>query len=280
MKSLAAIAIVLGASGATTHVAFAQPAMAHAISSDLRDAAFSRSTSAAEAEATQDDVIGRLLDLANPTSPPFKWRDDYLAQTVAGNGDTVDTLRITYGQNPNLFGPYSRLTQDPANPDYEIRLTRDWPVAFSLRGERYGVDLTPHAGLGFSNRGNSAEAGATLTFGRNSQSLANALDHLGVHDGAALDQAGRWYVFAAASGRAMGLNMQKDEAKGWDRSWSMDNASALVGDAQLGLGWRQGIMQTSVGLIHREVKGDHAIWGQEFKTDSMVALSFSIKPKH
>ena len=280
MKSLAAIAIVLGASGAFSGVAFAQPAMAQAMSSDLRNAAFAPLTSASEARTVQDDVIGRLLDLANPAAPQFKWRDDYLAQNVTGHGDTVDTLRITYGQAPNLYGPNNLLTQDPAHPDYEVRLTRDWPVAFSLRGERYGVDLTPHAGLGFSNRGNSAEAGATLTFGRNSQSLANALDHLGVHDGAALDQAGRWYVFAAASGRAMGLNVQKDEARGWDRSWSMDNASALVGDAQLGVGWRQGILQTSVGLIHREVKGDHAIWGQEFKTDSMVALSFSIKPKH
>lgn len=279
MKSLAAIAIVIGASGVSFGHVLADPASPpKSFASNLRDAAFSPSTSAAD-PAPQEDVISRLLDLANPAAPQFKWQDDYLARVVAVTGETVDTLRISYGQVQPPVGANDLVATDPANPDYEVRVTRDWPGAFSLRGEHYGVDVTPHAGFGISNRGNSAEAGATLTFGRNSQALTNALDQLGVHDGAALDRAGRWYVFAAASGRAMGLNMQKDDALGWDRSWSTDNASALVGDAQLGLGWRQGDMQTSLGLIHREVKGDHAIWGQQFKTDSMVALSFSIKPK-
>lgn len=279
MRSLAAIAIVIGASSVCMGQAEAATALRALAADELRQAAFSPSNSAADPVA-DDDVIGRLLDLANPVPTLFKWRDDRLSRAVTSGGATVDTLRISYGRGGGQVGDFDLVSLDPANPDYEVRLTRDWPGAISLRGDTYGVDVTPHAGLGFSNRGNSAEAGATLTFGRNTQSLANALDHLGVHDGAALDQAGRWYVFAAASGRAMGLNMQKDDLRGWDRSWSTDNASALVGDAQLGLGWRQGDMQTSVGLIHREVKGDHAIWGQQFKTDSMVALSFSIKPKH
>jgi Uncharacterized protein conserved in bacteria (DUF2219) len=279
MRSLAAIAIAMGASGLTAAPALAGSAPhSLSLSPSLRQAAFSAKSNLRDS-APQDDVIGRLLDLASPPAPQLTWREDYRLRTVAAGGATVDTLRITYGQARYQPGANDLAGLYPVNPDYEVLLTRDWPAALSLRGERYAVDLTPHAGFAFSNRGNSAEAGATLTFGQNSNSVANALDRLGVHDGSALDTAGRWYVFAAASGRAMGLNMQKDDVLGWGRSWSTDNASALVGDAQLGLGWRQGDMQTSVGLIHREVKGDHALWGQQFKTDSMVALSVSIKPK-
>ncbi len=280
MRSLAAIAIVSAIAGMASAPSLAQPARPlQATASVLREAAFMPAASAA-GPAPQDDVISRLLDLANPTAPQFNGGDAYHVHGVAPGGETVDTLRITHGSTRYSASANDLVSVDPARPDYEIRVTRDWPAAISLRGDRYGVDLTPHAGFGFSNRGNSAEAGATLTFGRNGQSVANALDHLGVHDGAALDEAGRWYVFAAASGRAMGLNMQKDEALGWDRSWSTDSASALVGDAQLGLGWRQGDMQTALGLIHREVKGAHELWGQKFRNDSMVALSISIKPKH
>ncbi|MEI6440592.1 MAG: lipid A-modifier LpxR family protein [Alphaproteobacteria bacterium] len=279
MRGLASLAIVIGASGVSLGTALAEaPSQSHALSPDLRYAVVTAPKANRES-ASQDDVIGQLLELANLPTPQITWREDYRLRTVAASGETVDTLRISYGQFRSQAGANDLIGLYPANPDYEVLLSRDWPAALSLRGGRYAVDLTPHAGFAVSNRGNSAEAGATLTFGQNSDSLANALDHLGVHDGSALDAAGRWYVFAAASGRAMGLNMQKDEALGWGRSWSTDNASALVGDAQLGLGWRKGDMQTSLGLIHREVKGDHALWGQEFKTDSMVALSFSIKPK-
>ena len=279
MRRLAVIAIVICASGVSTGTALAgPPSQSHALSPDLRYAVVTAPKANRES-ASQDDVIGHLIDLANLPSPQITWREDYRLRTVAVGGETVDTLRITFGQPRYQAGANELVRLNPASSSYEVLLTRDWPAALSLRGGRYAVDLTPHAGFGVSNRGNTAEAGATLTFGQKSDSLANALELLGVHDGSALDAAGRWYVFAAASGRAMGLNMQKDEALGWGRSWSTDNASALVGDAQLGLGWRKGDMQTSLGLIHREVKGDHALWGQEFKTDSMVALSFSIKPK-
>ena len=72
--------------------------------------------------------------------------------------------------------------------------------------------------------------------------------------------------------------MLKDQATGWDRAWSQDAASTLISDAQLGVAWRKGAMQTSLGYVHREVKGEHMIWGQETKADSLVAFTFSIKP--
>lgn len=153
--------------------------------------------------------------------------------------------------------------------------------SLSLQNAKYDLRLTPHAALGSSDRGRTAEAGAVLTFGlgRPESSRPPRLNQMGLRDGARLDQTGRWYMFAAASGRAVGLNMSHDRASGWDRAWSQDTSSALIGDAQLGLGWRRGDMQTSLGLIHRTVKGDHMIWGQETREDSVLAFSWSMRPQ-
>ncbi|OXE36057.1 MAG: hypothetical protein CGW95_10030 [Phenylobacterium zucineum] len=276
MRSLAFIAIVMSTGSLVCEKAQAGPVShPHGLSPDSHLAAFS-DLSLRPGPGPGEDVIGQLLDLANLPIPQASWRKVDRHRT---GREAIDTLHIALAQNRRYAGTYDLVGHYPGSSDYELLVTRDWPAALSLRRGRYAVDLTPHAGLGLSNRVNSAEAGATLTFSRTSDSLTEALDHIGVRDGAALDTAGRWYVFAAASGRALGLNMQKDDALGWGRSWSTDNISALVGDTQFGLGWRQGDAQTSLGLIHRDVKGDHAIWGQQFKTDSMVALSFSIKPK-
>ena len=104
-------------------------------------------------------------------------------------------------------------------------------------------------------------------------------DEPGAAVGAHFGEQGRWYLFAAASGRAVGLNMLRNDL-GWDRAgWTTDPTSTLIGDAQVGVGFRKGAMQTSFGFIHREVKGQHMLFGQETKDDSLVAFSLSIKPK-
>ena len=120
--------------------------------------------------------------------------------------------------------------------------------------------------------------GAVLVSGsRGEQALARLRD-LGVKDGKSFGDAGRWYLFAAASGQAVGLNMTRDE-HGWDRAgWSTDAASGLVGDAQVGIGWRKGERQASFGVIHREVKGRHMILGQGTRDDTMAAVSFTLRP--
>jgi hypothetical protein len=67
--------------------------------------------------------------------------------------------------------------------------------------------------------------------------------------------------------------------QGWDRAgWTTDTTSTLTGDAQLGIGWRKGAMQTSLGYIHREMKGQNMLWGVDAKKDSVVAFSLSIRP--
>lgn len=170
---------------------------------------------------------------------------------------------------------------NPADGLRPVAINLQLPVSFSLKTANYDLRLTPHAALGVGDTGRSAEAGAMLTFdlGHADASLTGTLDRMGIRESATSGAAGRWYMFAAASGRALRLNMQKDSARGWDNTWSQDRSSALVGDAQLGLGWRRGDLQTSVGLIHRTVKGDHMLWGQETKDDSVLAFSFSVKPQ-
>jgi hypothetical protein len=161
---------------------------------------------------------------------------------------------------------------------YEVALTRDWPAALAYDGRRFGVDITPHAGLGMTSFGGSAEAGATLRLMQRDSIAAERLRALGVRDGATFGERGRWYLFAAASGRAVGLNMLHGET-GWDRAgWTTDATSTLIGDTQLGVGWRKGAVQSSFGYIHREVKGQNRLWGLDTKPDSMVAFSFSIRP--
>jgi hypothetical protein len=69
--------------------------------------------------------------------------------------------------------------------------------------------------------------------------------------------------------------------QGWNRAgWSTDATSRLTGDAQIGVGWRKGDMQTSFGYIHREVKGQNMLFGVDPKADSVVAFSLSIRPQH
>ena len=108
---------------------------------------------------------------------------------------------------------------------------------------------------------------------------ARRLRDIGVGDGTAFGDVGRVYFYAAASGRSVGLNMLPAEGGGWDQAgWSSDPHSTLIGDAQVGVAWRQGPMQTSFGYLRREVKGRNMIFGQRTRDDSLVALSVSLKP--
>ena len=202
---------------------------------------------AAAAFIPDRDPIGRLLD-----------RDAFAAP------------------GPGLLPPVTDRT-DFASPGYVMR---QWPAAVSFGAGAFDIDVSPHAGLGFDRFGSgSAEAGATVRLSR-ADAAAERLKAMGVRDGAEFGNRGRWYFFAAASGRAVGLNMLHGDAGGWNRAgWSTDTTSKLVGDTQVGVGWRKGPMQTSLGYVRREVKGDHLLQGVDPQADSMVAFTFSIKPR-
>lgn len=225
--------------------------------------------------------VDRLLqtDSFDASGAPLRWRTDEV--NLGRAGGAVDRLRISVGQTVHAPGRLP-LALDRADADdhaYEVAFVRDWPGAVSFEAGAVDVDVTPHAGLGLSNLGGTAEAGATLTVGqKREQAVVDRLRGWGVGDGARFGEQGRWYLFAAASGRAVGLNMLRDD-RGWDRAgWTTDPTSALVGDAHLGVGWRKGDLQTSFGYIHREVKGENMVFGQKTREDSLVAFSLTLKP--
>ncbi len=292
MRSLAGLAIVFGAIGVAGAAsgACAQPLspMGDGGAALLMNAAFSQA-SRTDVTAKNEDPIGALLDhdTVRHGVGATGWTSSEMSLGPSQGGGAVNGLRVSVGGalrgpdgRPLIRAPLDQAELEPQS--YEVALTRDWPGAVRLSSGRYDLDLTPHAGVGVTSLGGSAEAGATLTLGQKTkdESLKARLGQMGVQDGGDLGDAGRWYIYAAASGRAVGLSMFKDQATGWDRSWASDSASTLVSDAQLGVGWRKGAVQTSFGYLHRAVKGEHMLMGQETKDDSLVAFSLSIKPRH
>jgi len=286
MRSLALLATVLtcaaaGSAGAQTlstqlPTSNAKPDESAALA-QLNNAAFAPRTAGSDV-----DPISRLIERETyqPGAGLVRWTSGAVQLSPASGGGPVDSLRISVGgalRTPGLLPLDLSRAQYEADA-YEVAVTRDWPAAMVFDSRNFGVDLTPHAGVGVTNLGGSAEAGATLRLMQRDSAAAQRLKALGLRDGAALGDRGRWYLFAAASGRAVGLNMLRGDG-GWDRSWTTDQTSTLIGDAQVGVGWRKGAMQTSLGYIHRQVKGAHMLYGVDAHDDSMVAFSLSIKPQ-
>ena len=284
MRPLAILATVLTCTAAS-------PAAAQALSTQIRDtpsdqvatlALLNDAAFAPKTASSDVDPISRLLDREayQPGAGPVRWASNAMRLSPGVDGGPVDSLRVSIGgalRSPG--GLPLMLSRGEYEPDaYEVALTRDWPAAVAFSTPAFGVDLTPHAGVGVTNLGGSAEAGATLRLMQRDASAAQRLRALGVRDGSSFGDRGRWYLFAAASGRAVGLNMLHSD-QGWDRAgWTTDRTPTLVGDAQLGIGWRKGSVQTSLGYIHREVKGAHMLWGVDAKDDSLVAFSLQIRP--
>jgi hypothetical protein len=211
---------------------------------------------------------------------PVTWRSNAF---VVGEGHhAVDSVRVSVasvaplGQTRPLA--LVRPEQDSfEDRDVDVTVTRGWPAAVSLGTGKYALDVTPHAGLGFGGAGGSAEAGATVRFGKKMGD--RVVNSLGVEDGRQFGQRGRWYMFAAASGQAVGLNMLRSGDGDWSRAGlTTDASSKLVGDGQAGLAWRKGPMQASFGYVHRKIRAKDQIMGMATQKDEMVAFSFSLRP--
>lgn len=280
MRLLAGLAIALGVCGAT-QVAAQTVTPGSAKAASLRDAAFAPNY----APKVQGDDFSNLIEREQfaADGSPVRWTTNTFKLGKPAKSGASNQVRLSLGGTmqtpsglPQNVDPRSAQFDADA---YEIAVTRDWaPVRFDA-GD-LDVNVTPHTGLGVTNSGGQAEAGATLTVAqKREETLDNSLSDLGVRDGAAYGDKGRWYLFAAASGRAVGLNVLRSD-NGWNRDgWSTDASSALIGDAHVGVAYRKGAMQTSFGYIHREVKGEHMVFNQETKDDSVIAFTFSIKPK-
>jgi hypothetical protein len=213
---------------------------------------------------------------------PVSWRSNAFNHQ-AQPGGPIDSVRVSMaGTVPTAAYAPLMLSRPEA---YELRevdvtVTRGWPSAVMLKGRKYALDVTPHAGLGFGGAGGSAEAGAMVRLGKKKNMGDRVTDALGVRQGdAAFGGRGRWYVYAAASGRAVGFNMLRGQNGDWSRAGlTQDTTSRLIGDSQAGIAWRKGPMQASLGYIHREIKAKEGIMGLATQKDDVIALSFSLKP--
>ncbi len=273
MRRVAFMAIVLGCGVAAEAAAETLAPSSH----PLMDAAFAPAGGGAAAPG--QNLLEREAYIAG--QGPVRWTSSERPLSRPTASGRVDSLRVSVGGPLRTPGGLP-LNLDRAEfdaRDYEVSLIRNWPSAISFETGNLDLDLSPHAGVGVTSRGGSAEAGATLKLSQRVGAEANErLRDLGVRDGAIHGDQGRWYLFAAASGQAVGLNILRNDG-GWDRAgWTTDPTSTLVGDAQVGVGWRKGVLQTSFGYMHREIKGRHMIFGQQTREDSVVAFTLSIKP--
>lgn len=216
---------------------------------------------------------------------PVTWRSNAFSHQSRAGGP-IDSVRVSMaGAAPTAA--YAPLTlARPDNDDayalreVDVTVTRGWPSAVALNGRKFALDITPHAGLGYGAAGGSAEAGATVRLGKKKNMGDRVTNALGVQDGATFGTRGRWYIFAAASGRAVGLNMLRGQNGDWSRAGlTRDTTSKLIGDSQAGVAWRRGPMQASLGYIHRSIKAREGVMGLGAQKDDVVALSFSLKPQ-
>ena len=206
------------------------------------------------------------------------WRSSETSRAVGGGA--VDSVRLSVAgisRTPSMRQP----AYDPTAVD--VTFIRAWPGAMVVQAGPVGMSVSPHAGFGMdSNGGNRAEAGAMVRFSSAKTAVEDRLNAMGVKSGSTTygDQ-GRWYVFAAVRGQSVGLNMLSG-ANGALRQagWSTDASGALVGDGQLGLGWRQGGMEASLGYVHRGVKIRNAPYGaSDSFSESLAAMSLTFHPR-
>ena len=154
----------------------------------------------------------------------------------------------------------------------------------SLTKGGYEFAFVPQGGFDAAGGASAAQAGAMVRVGADIQGkVMDGLNKLGMHtvDSAALANRGRLYLFAAYSGKEVGLNIGHGTQGGIQRlGWSAEGASTLVSDGQVGVGWRQGKMQASVGYVHRDVNSNYdngfGNVGMQKLSDNMVAFTLSL----
>ncbi len=183
-------------------------------------------------------------------------------------------------------GPVRRVDGSPLPPGpldpaayeaehYDLTYTRGWTEILGRTASGLDVALTPHVGVGVGSRGGGTEAGATLRIGRD-------LDRLVPGGEEAFGQRPRWYLYAAGSGRAVGYNWARNRDGEYDRSGISQDKGVFMGDASLGVAMRRGPVQSSIGLIYRELGPQGLRAGHGVDTDvseGVIAFQLSIKPE-
>lgn len=229
-----------------------------------------------------DRAYGPALEFPSDFAPPDAAEPGFAAATrdVWFEGDAYsDRLRLrTLGQLTRADGaPLPPAALDAAGfevRDYDISYVRGWPAARGYTASGLEVTLTPHVGVGAGSRGGSAEAGATLRIGQD-------VSRMVPEGGDAFGERARWYVYAAGSGRAVGYNFARTRDGDYARSGYSHDSGAFLGDASIGVAYRRGDVQSSIGFVYREIdpRGIRGYGGIETEvSEGMLAFHLSIKP--
>lgn len=158
---------------------------------------------------------------------------------------------------------------------YDVTYVRGWTETLGQTQSGLDVTLTPHIGVGVGSRGSSTEAGATLRIGPD-------LDRMVPEGSEAFGERQRWYIYAAGSGRAVGYNFARTRDGDYARSGVSHDSGSFMGDASIGVAMRRGAMQSSIGLVYREIGIEGFNAGPGVDTDvseGLIAFQLSIKPE-
>ena len=116
-----------------------------------------------------------------------QWQSGEIHLDPSSSNGAVDTVRMTIGGVARLPAGLAlgrnAIHADLESESFDLSYTRGWPAALSFKAGAYDLDVSPHAGLGMSNAGGSAEAGAMVRLG---SGLSDAMvqrvaSGLGVH---------------------------------------------------------------------------------------------------
>ncbi|HEY3814640.1 MAG TPA: lipid A-modifier LpxR family protein [Caulobacteraceae bacterium] len=182
--------------------------------------------------------------------------------------NAIDRIRVTSGSAALAPGAPVWLNPSLGDQIFDVSYTRGWPRALSVRASGYGVDVTPHAGVGLTSAGESAEAGATVRFGG-----SDALDELG-RRGAP----GHWYFYAQSSGRAVGYNLLRGDPAFHSANIFTQTMPGYMSDAEAGVAWRRGAVQAAFGYTQRDFYLSNMRDTGMQSHESVVGLTFSFRP--
>jgi hypothetical protein len=254
---------------------------------------------ASERPATVSDLLARVdrdARSAGPDRPDFGPQEGRTSYSPARDRASpwAASSRDVWFENDSFDdrlrlrteGPVRRVDGSPLPPGpldpaayeaehYDLTYTRGWTGILGQTASGLDVILTPHVGIGVGSRGGSTEAGATLRIGPD-------LDRLVPEGEDAFGDRPRWYLYAAGSGRAVGYNWARNRDGDFARSGVTHDSGVFMGDASLGVAMRRGPVQSSIGLIYREMGVEGVHLGHGVDTDvseGVFAFQLSIKPE-
>ena len=205
-------------------------------------------------------------------------RDVWIDRDAAADRLTLETagrLRHADG-SPLPVTPRDDVELDQSA--YDFRYVRGFRGATGHTPSGLEVSLTPHAGFGVGSDGGSAEAGATLKIGE-------GLDRLAPSGQQRFGERARWFIYAAGSGRAVGYNFARTRDGDYARSGVAQDRDrgSFLGDASVGVAYRRGDIQTSIGVVYREIDAGKGLRGMNgLDTDvseGLIAFQLSIRPR-